>query len=347
MTLQIKENKKTYTVFLHILVWMLYITLPYLMTNEPFNDRNIFLKVPRTLVFIGYFYLNYLIYIPKLFQKKKYFSFIAINLICLILIIIINTKFLSPNTDLIPETVRKIAGRRNSLFNFRFVSLFFVFFLTSFSLRLFENWKKREKQLKESEREQLKSELLYLKVQINPHFLFNTLNSIYSLSIRKSEKTPNIVLKLADLMRYMIYTSSQKRVDLEAEIEYIKSYIDLQKLRLFDTVKILFEIKNNEVAYKIEPMLLIPFVENTFKYGISYTENCEINISIQIENNKLSLITENTVFNKKAEIENESGIGLTNVKRRLHLLYPNKHILIVSEKENKYKVNLLINLSKK
>ena len=86
MTLQIKENKKTYTVFLHILVWMLYITLPYLMTNEPFNDRNIFLKVPRTLVFIGYFYLNYLIYIPKLFQKKKYFSFIAINLICLILI---------------------------------------------------------------------------------------------------------------------------------------------------------------------------------------------------------------------------------------------------------------------
>ncbi len=233
------------------------------------------------------------------------------------------------------------------MFNFRFISLFSVFFSTSFSLRVFENWKKREKQLKESEREQLKSELSFLKVQINPHFLFNTLNSIYSLSVIKSDKTPDVVLKLADLMRYMIYTSSQKYVDLEAEIEYIKSYVDLQKLRLFDTVKILFDIKNSDDAHKIEPMLLIPFVENAFKYGISYTENCEIKISIQIKNNKLSLITENTVFNKKAEIENESGIGLTNVKRRLKLLYPDKHILKISEKDNQYKINLIINLSKK
>ena len=311
------------------------------------RSQALFLKVLGTLVFISYFYLNYLVFIPKLFDNKKYVLFVTINLICLFLIIIINTKFLNPNIDFVPEAVRKFIDRRPGLLNFRIISLFLLFFLSSFSLRLFENWKKREKQLEESEKEQLKSELSFLKVQINPHFLFNTLNSIYSLSVAKSEKTPGVVLKLSDLMRYMIYTSSQKYVDLKAEIEYIKSYIELQKIRLFDTVKILFEIKTIDNTYKIEPMLLIPFVENAFKYGISYTENCEINISIQIENNKLCLITENTVFSKKTEINSESGIGLTNVKRRLQLLYPDKHILKISENNNQYKVNLEINLSKK
>ncbi len=148
-------------------------------------------------------------------------------------------------------------------------------------------------------------------------------------------------------MRYMLYTSSKKMVDLKSEIEYIRNYIDLQKLRLFETVKIVFETKNSNNLHKIEPMLLIPFVENAFKYGISYTENCEITISIKIENNELILITENSVFNNKPEFENDSGIGLSNVKRRLQLLYPNEHSLEIKEIDNKYKVHLTLNLSKK
>jgi len=306
MNFNTKNNKNIYIISLHILVWILYITLPYLVSDKVFRKQYDLFRIIGSIIAIAYFYFNYLVLMPKFFEKKKYFLFVFLNLISIAFLYFVNIKFLIPDINLLPEVARKFIGRRNIFFNFRYISLFTLFFLASFSLRLFENWKKREQKLKDIESEQLKSELSFLKVQVNPHFLFNTLNSIYSLSVAKSGKTPNIVLKLSDLMRYMLYTSSKKMVDLKSEIEYIKNYIDLQKLRLFETVKIVFETKNSNNLHKIEPMLLIPFVENAFKYGISYTENCEINISIKVENNELILITENSVFNNKPEFAKDS-----------------------------------------
>ncbi|WP_461084773.1 sensor histidine kinase [Spirosoma flavus] len=198
--------------------------------------------------------------------------------------------------------------------------------------------------LHQVENDQLQAELRQLKAQIQPHFLFNTLNSIYALAIRQDERTADTIVKLSEFMRYIIRDAHRDKVALSKEINYIGNYIDLQKARLRDAVQVNYQLEGDERHLEIAPLLLFSFIENAFKYGVSPDEESQIDIQIHIEENRLSLY----VANKKVEIiqfENSTGIGLQNSKERLRLLYPDAHQLTIDNNPTDFHVSLTLTLS--
>lgn len=214
-------------------------------------------------------------------------------------------------------------------------------------LRYFRRGISQQYRMQEMEARQLKSELNLLKSQVNPHFLFNTLNNLFSIAQKNNDdETADGLLKLSQLMRYMIYESNVDLVSLEKEITYIRNYIDLQKLRFEnqELLKIKFQTTDNLKSTFICPMMLIPFIENAFKHGLSTESQNLIDISLSIENKVLNLIVKNTVSNRNLTDKKNSGIGLENVKRRLNLVYPNKHKLTIDSDNDFFRVNLIIEL---
>jgi LytS/YehU family sensor histidine kinase len=217
----------------------------------------------------------------------------------------------------------------------------------SFGLRIIEKHAVSEKKQKELEKEKLNSELAFLKNQVSPHFFFNTLNNIYSLIEINTTDAQDAVLKLSKLMRYLLYESEHGETLLSHEIEFMNHYIDLMKLRLSKKVDLKIDLPEKNTNYKIPPLLFIPFIENAFKHGISYREKSFINISMQSENNTIRFTCINSLGQptEKDTNENHSGIGLENVKKRLNLLFPNKHTLKIGKLENEFHVTLEIILS--
>lgn len=199
-----------------------------------------------------------------------------------------------------------------------------------------------EKQKKVLETERLNAELSFLKLQINPHFLFNTLNSIYSQAHLKSEQTEYSILKFSQIMRYVLYDTSTEKIKLRKDIEYISNYIDLQKLRLSRNVTVKFHVSGNTENLLIAPLLLITYIENAFKHGVSYTIPSEIRVNIGVIGNTLLLTVSNAVtFSRQTGHE---GVGLINARRRLDVLYPGKYWLDVVDNKSLYIVNLKIEL---
>jgi LytS/YehU family sensor histidine kinase len=194
-----------------------------------------------------------------------------------------------------------------------------------------------------AENERKTSELIYLRKQINPHFLFNSLNAIYSLANKKSDLVTDAIVTLSELMRYMLYETDNKLVLLEKEISYIKNYIELQKLRLNDIENIYITIQGNTQNKYIEPLLLISFIENAFKFGTDYKGATRVKIKIIINNNDLDFWVENKIEKRNVNDQN-SGIGISNIEGRLKLLYPNSHTLTISEDNNLYAVFLNLKL---
>lgn len=198
-------------------------------------------------------------------------------------------------------------------------------------------------QKKELENEQLNAELSFLKAQINPHFLFNTLNGIYSLAHSRSELTEQSILKLSQLLRYVLYDTSNEKIPLSKDLDYINNYIYLQKLRLSKSITINYEILGEHTQLLIAPLLLINFIENAFKHGISYSGNSTVDIKIAIAGHYLTLTVRNNITNNQ-QVDNRSGIGLINTKRRLDLLYPGKYTLDIKNDNQNYIVHLKIEL---
>jgi LytS/YehU family sensor histidine kinase len=199
-----------------------------------------------------------------------------------------------------------------------------------------------EQTKKEIETEKLNTELSFLKSQINPHFLFNTLNNIYSLAVAKSDATAGAVLKLSSIMRYVITDTKHHLVPLEKELQFIQHYIDLQKVRLTDKVTLNFSISGEVENKQIAPLIFIPFVENAFKYGISAKENSTISIEVKVVDSEVILSVHNAIVTQQKELIENTGIGIKNSKRRLELLYPDKHELQVKNENGHFSVNLTI-----
>ncbi|GAA4272753.1 hypothetical protein GCM10022258_20470 [Aquimarina gracilis] len=194
------------------------------------------------------------------------------------------------------------------------------------------------------EKEKLAAELNQLRNQVHPHFLFNTLNNLYSLIIQKSSNAEAAVLKLSGLMRYMLYEANVPKVPLSKEIEYLKNYVDLEKLRFDDQMDISFNTETDK-EYMIPPFLLIPFVENAFKHGSHIQSNSWIVISILVKKKSLIMKVENSKLqNQKQDINLEGGIGFTNVKKRLELLYKNNYLLKTEDTGLSYESTLKLNL---
>lgn len=199
-----------------------------------------------------------------------------------------------------------------------------------------------EKQKKALENQRLNAELNFLKLQINPHFLFNTLNSIYSQAHLKSEQTEYSILKFSQIMRYVLYDSATEKIPLAKDLEYVRNYIDLQKLRISKNVTIHYGVTGNTDNLLIAPLLLITFIENAFKHGISYTIPSEIRIHIEVIHQTLVLSVGNAVTITREK--GHGGVGLINAKRRLDVLYPGRYMLDVVENNSLYIVNLKIDL---
>ena len=193
-------------------------------------------------------------------------------------------------------------------------------------------------------KERISTELLYLKQQINPHFLFNTLNNIYALSIKNPAITPAAILKVSSILRYTLYKSGNSLSLLKDEIEIINSYIDFQKMRSKNSLPIKYDVKGSINHYKIEPFILLPLIENAFKYGMADINNSFINIQITINSDKFNFFISNRKsFVKEFEWE-YTGIGLKNIKRRLDLVYPDCHKFKILDEDEIFSVFLEIPL---
>lgn len=215
---------------------------------------------------------------------------------------------------------------------------------TSFEMIL--NWEFQRKEKVQIEREKMSAELSFLKSQVNPHFLFNSLNSIYALSEQKSAKTSEAILLLSNLMRYMLYGSNNGKTEISKEIDCIESYIQLQRLRISsrESIIILVNIKGRELNVLVEPLILIPFIENAFKHGVSYHQRSEVLIDLDVTQEVISLDVKNTKKISVAEGSpvTDSGIGLINIRRRLDLLYPSRHTLRIEDGKEYFSINLKI-----
>ena len=195
-------------------------------------------------------------------------------------------------------------------------------------------------------KQKLETELNFLKSQVNPHFLFNTLNSIYTLAVTNSPNTADSVLKLSRIMRYTLEESQNDMVNLTAEIEFIQSYMDLQRMRMNDNVQLTFEVIGNTSLVQVPPLIFIPFVENAFKYGISAHHTSSIKVMVNIEKDQLLLTCENDIFPNGVKQEG-TGTGIANVKRRLDLQYGKQYQLNINHTAEKYKVDLVFPLAAK
>ncbi len=331
-----------YQIFvLHLAFWAFVLALPYLLSpsqippapNVKFEKGFTVTEFFAFFAFINipFFYINSEILIPKVFQKKGIWAYLltAMGLIVLIFSFNYLITYLFFKNQYVPRTGPT------------FQLLFFLAISTAY--RLISDNLKSQQEKKEQETEKLKSELSFLRSQISPHFIFNVLNSIVSLSRRKPERVEPVVVKLSDLMRYMLYESDDAKVSIERESQYLRAYIELQQLRFGDDIQINFQDNHLDESQSIEPMLLIPFVENAFKHGVGMIQNPTIDIELSTENNRLIFEVKNKVNRQFKEVKDSaSGIGLANVKRRLELLYPESHQLIIKDEADFYLIHLVI-----
>lgn len=328
------------------LFWAVYIVLVSYFLSLSGDFNTIFLRV---LLFIlpqaALFYFNLLYLFPKyLEQEKKRTFFISLIIVVLTIVLIFGSidYYAIKHLPLKYERIHEhpvffiFVGRLMSL-----VPPILIGALIRKSILL---QRKTEESL-ELQNKMLAAETKALKAQINPHFLFNTLNNIYSLSQFNSQKTGDAILQLSDILRYVTYEGNQKMVNLNAELEHINSFIKLQLLRDDDHSNISYETAIQQNNFKIAPLILIPFIENCFKHGNHHDKtNGWIQISIKTEGNILTLIAANSTSNEIQNKDKVGGVGMENVRKRLSLLYPSNHSLTLTMDKFKYQVKLTINL---
>jgi two-component system LytT family sensor kinase len=220
--------------------------------------------------------------------------------------------------------------------------IFIIVIGLSIAISTVQKWQLTERMVVRAEAEKAHAELSFLKAQINPHFLFNTLNNIYALSVTDSEHTSESIMKLSNIMRYVTDEVGEDYVLLQSEIDCINDYIDLQKLRLGKTTQLNFTIAGHILNQKIAPLVLMTFIENVFKYGVSKHEQSVIDIKLAVDDKKINFFCQNPIFEKGASTTQRKGIGISNTKRRLQHIYPGKHKLDISTNNGLFTVNLEI-----
>lgn len=210
-------------------------------------------------------------------------------------------------------------------------------------LKLLKNWYEEEQAKKRLQQLTVETELKFLKSQINPHFLFNSLNNLYALTLKKSDAAPEVVLRLSNILRYVLYETGEGKVPLEKEVQYLSDYIELEHIRLGNRVDIRFKTEGDLSNKLIEPMLFLTFVENSFKHGAaSMLDNGWVDIKLDAHDSELHFSIANSKAQGILNNGNHGGIGLQNLQKRLDILYPGKYLLDLSDKGDSYKVDLTI-----
>jgi len=339
--------KKYIEPFLHALIWVsgFILIITQVNTIGPFRKVDGTLLYPvifGTIISIILFYTNALVLIPRYSKHKNAYKLFASLILFLLTITLFETVI-----DYFCFIVYH-STETESFITQLYTNLILNLFITALSLGygLTKHWLKNEKKNQTLMKEKLSAELDFLKAQLNPHFLFNILNMAFSSATSHGdERTADMIEKLSSLMRYMLYESNVDKIELSKEVEYIENYINLQKLRLSADlpVNINFSIKGDIHKNKIAPLILIPFVENAFKYGVKFGKKSKISIELKNNPNDFQFIIENPIHNSLNNLEKNSGLGLKNVKKRLSIIYPDKHTLNIT-KNNRFSVHLKIAL---
>jgi len=338
-------SRKWVVILLHIAIWLLLFSLPFLLrqSNEGGQQQQqkapeyfiIVLYLTNAAMLVGTFYLNANLLLDKFLVKRKlsYYFLILIGLYAAYTAV----------DWLIFETLSpynfKIRGSLFNIFPFLFV------LACSTAYRMIKDKMEADKLAQDKINENLKTELSLLRSQVSPHFMFNVLNNMVALARKQSDQLEPSLIKLSALMRYMLYEADEQKVRLEKEIEYLQSYIDLQQQRFGKKVAVNVLLNDTDKNYEIEPMLLIPFVENAFKHGTGLIDSPQIDIVLKARNNKLEFNVRNKYRDAPEEIKDKtSGIGLANVKRRLNLLYGKNHSLDIHKNGEWFTSSLQLNL---
>lgn len=291
-------------------------------------------------VLIVYFNLFYLI--PNYLTQKKFLTYCALLILSAVIITPLKVILLYFKWSNYPQLQVELINNQN----WQFLITFFIAG-SSTILKIITDWARHLREKQELQTQTMQSELRFLKSQINPHFLFNTLNNLYALTLKKSDKAPEIVIKLSEMMRYMLYECNEKRVPLSKEVNYIKNYLDLERLRQGKNVDIAFTTQGEISDQKIAPLMFIPFLENSFKHGLNnHISTGFVNINMDIEDKKIHFFIENSKPDSPPPQDHRrsGGIGLVNVHRRLNLLYPDHYDLQIEDSPNSYAVTLHLEL---
>ena len=340
-------NRRLIRILTHVAAWAVVLSLPYLLDShhgEPHHGHPdvilrgfFYLNFVTSLLWIGPFYLNAYLLTPRFFYQRRYLVFAAIlvlvfGVILMIHMVLFRYVFFLPHFSL--------KGATGFL-----LPAFLLTVAVSMTFRFVADKSVADHLAQERQEENLKTELSFLRSQINPHFIFNILNNLVALEQMKSPELGPTILKLSSLMQYMLYDTDEEQVPLNKEVEYLQSYIDLQRQRFGTKVPINVSLDPAPGFYEIEPMLLIPFVENAFKHGVGMIDKPCIQISLEVRDRVLYFSVRNRYNPASSEIKDKSsGIGLGNVKRRLNLLYGDQHMLGVARDEGWFIVTLRLNL---
>jgi uncharacterized protein YlzI (FlbEa/FlbD family) len=339
---------KTRLLLIHLLGILAFLSIP-VFTSPDFGE-NLLLIDGFKRDFSGYvllmvfFYVNYYYFMPKYYFTKRRFLYCCFVFFCFAMVTGIPDLLFPMHFHGGPPTMQGPMNGRppmNNFFNGPAGSSFFQFLLVlslSFTLKI-------NNQLTEMYSEKLKAEVSYLKAQINPHFLFNTLNSLYALTIEKSDAAPDAVIKLSNMMRYVVTESTNDLVPLEKEVSYITDYIDMQRLRIPEDSNLEYTVIGNAKGKSIAPMVIIPFIENAFKYGINSEEDWHIAIAIEILDNHFILDVTNNKVKVSFPDDHATEQGIENTTKRLEFIYPGKHEIYFDDEPQSFHVHLKINLS--
>jgi hypothetical protein len=356
-------------IILHLATWLILFVLPaYFLYVESGNDMAILRRsYVQIFLYAIIFYANYLFLVPSLFLRKRKVLYFVSAIVLLAGVTWINEITFRkserpkpfnnhqfgpeahiqppPGMPLMPDLQihesRKKPLKDLPLYNF----ILSTVFLSGFGLGLsfIDKFSEQEKRRETAEKEKLNSELAFLRNQINPHFLFNTLNNIYSLVQMDTADGQRAILKLSKLLRYILYETEKGDRQLSQEIEFMQAYIDLFRLRISDKVALNVSFPQNYTDVSIPPLLFLPFIENAFKHGISYRRASFIDIALQADQNSIRFACSNSIGVPDETTETtDNGIGLENVKKRLALLYPGKHTLTISQGDEYFDVALQI-----
>ena len=340
------HKNRNIKVFSHILVWLVLFSIPYILSYGQEQDINrIIAHFWIPLMFYAIiFYLNYVVLIDRFLFTKKTLLFIVINLVMIALFILIKEQI---EDRLFVDLIKKRSNANGSGPPFKMIIYvqmlsYMAPLLFSIAIKTTQRWVKTEAEHKEAANFKLQSELQHLHYQLQPHFFFNSLNNIYAMVDVSPEQAKTSIHSLSKLMRYMLYETNMELVPLSKEIEFIKKFIDLMKLRVSDKTEVNYNLPSEETGINIAPLLFISLIENAFKHGVSASKASQININMTCNDKTVLFTIENDNLPKKTEDKSGSGIGIQNLEKRLKLLYPNRYKFNSKVENDRFLVTLEI-----
>jgi LytS/YehU family sensor histidine kinase len=320
--------------------------MPMVLSNGQDDTNRIIIHFWIPLVFYAFtFYVNYFFLIDKYLFANKMVIFIGVNIGMIALFLVLKEQIESiffSELFIARADENKVGGPPIKLFIYIQMLSYLAPLLFSIAIKSTKRWERTENERKEATNFKLQSELQHLHYQLQPHFFFNSLNNIYAMVDISPDQAKKSIHSLSKLMRYMLYETNMELVPLSKEIDFMKKYIDLMKLRVSDKTVVRYNFPSEELGISIAPLLFISLIENAFKHGVSASKESTIQINMTTNNKTVLFIIENDNFPKKTDDKSGSGIGLQNLIKRLELLYPHKHSFKTSITENRFIAQLKI-----